>query len=779
MGIIYNEQEFHWNVKAFVKSWQGFQWNIQPLPLNWYLVSGRCMDNMSTEEVACQTGLFTNQNCKSGQTVTRIASGRGLTDLCENLKKDFLSRPLQWQIDTIKRYSKPIYTTDEGFYERFSQISVPVSEDVVASVISPVVDSPTYGMMFGPDSRSITGTGTVIISVPKPIHPPSQILLPPVLVTSGQCETLITESWCEVPACFDFCLFASSEEKIGVATYYIYVLRHVPQGGLVFDGSAEARIIYPHYTMDGGINISGTSPVTSSAWGYTSDTSLPLVLDGASDRKSTNWNAVFNGGITLMGGLNPVYSSWHYICVGGMIAAGISPVNRPLYRYPASGSGLHFSGKSIYPGSRMYIGSGGMLLGGVASNKVPLRGFHSSGSMLIGGFAGNKSPSYHFVGSGSLNSGGEGGIKRFWVGDESAVELLGSALVRFIESYYGIGGIALGGESAYKSPDIHLPTHGGLVFGGSAQIGSSWQGVFEVPIGVRDSHVFYSTLALHDVATEPQIDMYPTTSVVTRCGYPMSLRLELIHNLADNNMFSDFLIRSNSTIPDRIFLRYHTGSNMWKTNLNYKYEQENWNLLFEFLCTDESDVDFNTQETIWIANRDEQSEANFLDPTYPDNYNDRKLGETVFKFNMIIHYRVGNTLKVTRFSTLFNSADSIRQELGRFEFPFSLDVSHRWVLSPASTMEFLIFEDGIGLFTNAAWKSYSKLNFFISETPLVLWQSSGALTLPESPDYNYNPVTKKKPVPPPYKPSPYQKIPYQTTSPITTTISTTRIFNNQ
>jgi len=180
--------------------------------------------------------------------------------------------------------------------------------------------------------------------------------------------------------------------------------------------------------------------------------------------------------------------------------------------------------------------------------------------------------------------------------------------------------------------------------------------------------------------------------VVTNCGCTaLTPNIRLRHNLAINNDFSDFLARNNLVFPDEILLSYRERDKTWFRVLNYsgaaqiQSETETWKFIYQWACVNS------------VAGTD--------------------LGSYHWKFDLLITKRVNGATKRTKllFTVPINTANSpCAQNSLNAKFLFNTQTGNVYLTD--SFVESDLFKDGIGLFKNQYWTTYSSIIFYISQT---------------------------------------------------------------
>lgn len=389
---------FTWNVNSEIIISQDFEWNVGQIPLSWYQINGECL-----EPNALNSGLeLSDTGCKSN-TYIQIIAARGLADLCNKIKESFMTQKLIWPISSIKRWTRPVRTTDIELLETegvdlsvnellpqdFCQVTecleLCLDLDAEIGIIGNFTVQEVFltatgsgGLSFGGTARvsktTATGSGTLTLGGTSAFKS-----------TAYQFYGVggLTLSGDAVEKCTDF--------------------RHIASGSLSLTGNPGIVSPQHHYTGVGGLTIS------SSEFGY------DLILRragtggitlGGTVTAAAYWNHFHTGigGVTLGGNSNYVSDNYVLPATGGLTLSGNSVTTSTYFSYTTSG-GLTLSGDA--PIGRHYAVTGGFALGGVA-NAVAKYKFISSGQLIITGDSLVTSPSYFYISVGNLTLGGAG-----------------------------------------------------------------------------------------------------------------------------------------------------------------------------------------------------------------------------------------------------------------------------------------------------------------------------------------------------------------------------------
>lgn len=550
-GVEYSvDQEFAWVLGAHFSVEQEFQWNVGDIPLNWYQVQGFCTFN---PDLGCdKTGIGADDSmCRGlqGQRFQRIVAGRGVADACEKMKQQFLSRPIKWQIATIKRYSRPVYTDEEttpSSCDRLIEESwceIPECFDFCLTVdaydkIGVITDAKIVFIHTCSRFCSIAVGGAADARI-APLHYTASGG-----VALGGSASVTSSAWRWIPA-------------------------ETPPALIV---SGDSSIKSSHWEMiaDGGPIVSGSAAASSPSWRYAASGVVYIMPDGASVRVWKSYRFASTGiGVYLTGSSDAVGGNWHY--------------------YHIADGGVEVGGESEnYPNPRRYMPTGGLLVGGSSFCTSPHYAYAATGSIVLA--------SLYEAGVALAATGG--------------VSVGGEADCRMSKHHESSGGVEVGGHASWTSPAHHYTASGLVIVTGEAEYSSNMLGTFEVLIGVVTDVVDTGAL---DIGEPPvELPVYPLAVVKTNAGYDVSFQIELRHNLADSNALADFLVRSHYTIPDRIFLFYDNTKDLWQSNIHYGSSlgtSEYWSLLFELGVTDNV-ADSELGQYVWKFNMLIQQKVN-------------------------------------------------------------------------------------------------------------------------------------------------------------------------
>jgi hypothetical protein len=207
--------------------------------------------------------------------------------------------------------------------------------------------------------------------------------------------------------------------------------------------------------------------------------------------------------------------------------------------------------------------------------------YEASGQIQIMGSA-----TTSFIAEGVYDEEGNGGLIAGGV-SEDTTDNAGPG--HFI--YMPSGQVNVSGDPEIISSALSFTSDGSeILISGSADAKSNFFGNIPANIGfdmgIRNLSVFFS----QDVDSQNLVE---AASFVSRCGCDnIPTEINFGHNIAQNNVLSQFLIRNRFTITSPIKLRYNNINNMWQANLNYKgfspdaNSQERWDFVFEVQCTD-------------------------------------------------------------------------------------------------------------------------------------------------------------------------------------------------
>lgn len=190
------------------------------------------------------------------------------------------------------------------------------------------------------------------------------------------------------------------------------------------------------------------------------------------------------------------------------------------------------------------------------------------------------------------------------------------------------------------------------------------------------------------------MSIFDVTGVATNCGCTaLTPNIRLRHNLAVNNLFTEFLVRNNLTFPEEILLSYRERDETWHNVFNFSgnaaisSQTETWKLTYEWACVNS------------IAGED--------------------LGSYHWKFHLLITRRLNGTAQRTKLLLVIpiNTINSpCAQNSLNTRILLNTQTGNAYLID--SFVEADIFKDGIGLFKNEYWTTYSSVIFYLSQTTI-------------------------------------------------------------
>lgn len=523
------------------------------------------------------------------------------------------------------------------------------------------------------------------------------------------CNQLEELEFCNVPACFDFCLSTDGVVKIGATVQVIDSIHfYTASGQTTMGGSAGARVVWPEHVAEGGITMGGEAEARASYYAATAEGGI--TMSGEASLSSSDWHVAGSGGITVSGESEATSPTWHYSPSGGGVSASGAASYRVRLFFKSNGrsnvypkyAGVNIGGRAGYP--IKIVGSGGITMGGSADANTPSLSYipAADSGIVLGGEAGAVSPDWHYTAAGGVTMGGEGvgTTASYHYAADGGVATGGAADVRnsiggtFWYNSAEPGSVAMGG-SAEAGVKLwrYRPTGETVQVGGAAGITSTWQGIFTAYMGMGtdldDVEVVYSP-----ADDAPQFTS-PTATVNTKCGEcnAMPLVLYLTHNLENGNVLREFLLRNGLSLPASIPMRFSSRLGAWQGTLHYTgiaddnvSHTEQWRILFEWGCV--------------------------------DTLASQELGVNVWKFSMLAtrkNLTTGMDFD-TRIMIVFPAEQICLEtdDLG-FDFNFRLDTRRIFVKTELDiVVDVRLLYDNIGLFKSRFWVNTPDLRIRLS-----------------------------------------------------------------
>ena len=73
------------------------------------MIEGNCAEPPTCETTGFD---FNDEKCDSGVRFFQTIAATGLDDLCTKMQEVFLNYPINWSINRIRRFSRPVYLED-------------------------------------------------------------------------------------------------------------------------------------------------------------------------------------------------------------------------------------------------------------------------------------------------------------------------------------------------------------------------------------------------------------------------------------------------------------------------------------------------------------------------------------------------------------------------------------------------------------------------------------------------------------------------------------------
>ena len=330
--VIYNDVfNFSWNVQSDISKTWSFQWDIGAPILYYYQVEGPCL----VPDPSVDFNLA--DSCPRYRIQTFAAYN--LADLCVKYRLQFMNAPTKWPIKSIKRYSFPVFVSDD-----------PVS-----------IYDPTVNVF----------TEVPFCQIPECLDfCVDQLDVKPVLAVT-MLEQIYTPTVTGINISFS-----------GHAT--VKMSSNLIQGGaLTLAGEAGIKKASWHYTSSGYLILEGQFDVVASNWSYSPNSGLELF--GNAFVKATKHNFTSSGGFGITGNSRLFQ---HYVwsspyAVNSILGESIFKLDYPLFETTGQ---LNVAGASSFTSTYFnYMALGDPELSGSAYVVSPYWSYQSSGILQIGG----------------------------------------------------------------------------------------------------------------------------------------------------------------------------------------------------------------------------------------------------------------------------------------------------------------------------------------------------------------------------------------------------------
>ncbi|RDJ35238.1 MAG: hypothetical protein DWQ19_10515 [Crenarchaeota archaeon] len=500
------------------------------------------------------------------------------------------------------------------------------------------------------------------------------------------CNELEDQVFCHVPECFDFCIDERVDVSMGVEvfiqdSFYNYqaagglildgtVLPEydtvVPVGGITLAGSADAAQATYEVSMDGGVDLAGESLVSSPDWHYV--VTSGVVFSGEADINASDFDIIPVGGITLSGAANTNVVLTSALPNIGLVAGGEVDVDT-------------FDLVVILDGD-------GVSVAGIATVNCSNWTYSAAGSITLSGESLAKSPVWHYTPGGGLSLSNPELMRYLPNGGLT----LGGDSIEAI-SIYAEGGVELGGESSFVSPDWHYTPGDGLTVGGSIETSFLVLGDFYIDMGAE------TELLLIEPVYPISFDTTALTSevglIVTSCLCdPTPNRLKLSHNIGSSAILKNFLLRNGLELPSQLNLIFNDYDDVWRVNKHFKGTGTNlgerWVILFEWACRSDSQT--------------EDDEPIFSGGKY-------------WKFSLLVKREVDNDVRESRIFYTFPEESPCDDDQLRFSFRINTNTKAVSLPVNLSAGNSIIYDD-LGLFSDKYWQKNPSLSINVFESDL-------------------------------------------------------------
>ena len=542
-----------WDVNADFASGLDFSWDVgDDGEYYWYRIESCCVKPTCVEsgidpgDERCETtAVIQGDEVQQGFRFLTFMAAKSLSDLCELLQSNDLTPPVNTNICSIRRYSRPV------FKENWT-------------------DWATAGHGYT-SSKGDTSGGRIR----QPIN--------------NSCNTLVEEEFRDVPECLEYAIGGDFVvEGGGYAHVWEVFLDTEMVGGITMSG--EAVIPQPVYGMtpSGTITMSGAATVSASAFTVVMDGGIACE-GGVEGILISSLSREMSGGIVMSGSVVVSTSiSWTYEMSSGIEMGGFGTPSLQL-SYSSSGN-IVLSGSATIEGADYHFegqASGGVVMSGAAEALSSAYVLGASGEVEVYGEVGEvKSSAWSYTGSGSVLTDGEARISYFPV-MSGTITMSGLGVVNLILGEAMTGGIVMGGGiGPALSAGWGWTMDGGIVMSGKHA--GSWLGNFYAFADGGEAEISYVEIEFRNIEAG---DLEPSSSVVVvdcGCG-DLPLTLNFISNIAQNNVLSDFLQRNGYTLARETTLRYQRG--YWRQHLHFigygsHSVSEKWTIVYEWGCVD-------------------------------------------------------------------------------------------------------------------------------------------------------------------------------------------------
>lgn len=300
-----------------------------------------------------------------------------------------------------------------------------------------------------------------------------------------------------------------------------------------------------------------------------------------------------------IGGTGNIQSSaYQYIASGGLSLSNpeqLVVVNRVVKELGVGRIGPRFTSLTLggqYFPNFTYEATGGLTIGGQANTACTNWNYTASGGLNLSGEAPTQSSNYHWFANASGDpqlSGSAFAVPQYIFVSEGSLSLSGSYSTQGSHlEQDGSGGLTIGGIASVISTNYQWQASGGITLTGSATQKESDLGLKVEYLGMSafcQDIAFVFGIDSTTSFTEPAVSISECSCSALPGTMPFN------QNLAQNNKFSQFLTRNNSTFPNILSLKYNQLNNSWQVNAVYNGysantpNKESWSFVADLQCT--------------------------------------------------------------------------------------------------------------------------------------------------------------------------------------------------
>lgn len=526
---------FEWHILKNAEKEFSFKWGLGKSVLYWYQVNGKCLvpdcDNVGFDP--------NDSQCSDGMSYVQYVAATDLNDLCAKLSSKTITNPWKWPILSVKRYSKPVYLSDQR-------------RDEAAGI-------------------------------------------------DHSCQKLEEVPIGSFASCVEFSTDLLIE-KIKVTDFIntvFYTYEFDTEYPITVSGDFEV-VDFENPEFEGGIEIS--SDFSFSASYYTStfgSTSPDMIVSSDFGVQSSAWSGEFSGDIIIEGDFTESSSQYNHTFSGEMTLASDDWVTDAILTGSFSG---YFTMESdfgftveVQPD---FIG-GAEMSGDFTAISSYYVGDFSGGGVMASDFS-VTSPFWQYEFEDGVVVDGDFGIG-FHLEFSGSVSLTGDFEFEIDnnDEFDDTPIVVASGFVTVESSGYTGDFSGGAVM--ASDFDSSWSnlGTIEGFMKATDSIVeIEARYPIFVDSAETLIKLDDDVRIGCGCDF-MPVKLSLSHNLSNSEILNGFLAKSNNVLPKNIVLIYDKKNKSWRRNYHFKSKSgEVWNILAEWTCFNDI-LDSSSNNNLW------------------------------------------------------------------------------------------------------------------------------------------------------------------------------------